>query len=658
MKNWIIKSGLFVHPWQRLLWNLLASLLSGVVVMVAVLIATAQSLGKVPVLLDQCTKAAAWTVIYIALLTLVTGLAMKRLSRGFLFTATAAVSLTLANHFKIMVTSTPLELYELFQVFQLGPILSLNSKSLSISSYTALSVLLPITWFVVLRLLAKRALDLDWVWSLRGAGAGLAAFLACFLFFADPLIYIPLSVPLTTGVSQSYVYQQCFVPLGLWRSVIFRDTTITAYNQDVMNDVREEIDGLLQDSAGDGEAQQTVQPNVILILSESFFDATSLPGVEFESDPLAEFHALQKESVSGRFYTRSLGYGTCNIELEVLTGVNSRLLSYSDNPIYWEPERIASFPTLPSLFQDEGYYTGFLHMFNDSIYNRKELFSNMGFDDMIFPEDMRLVDPDAPDDEKEFWKYMSQKLSGGYYGDAYLSDILIQLYEDKQEDGPVFLYAVSMENHTPYNADKYDQYDYPFSADLSQEATDTLNAYIQGTANSSKALKQLTNYFSKVDEPTILVFFGDHRPGLGLESGGSVYTELGMLKGDVPGAKPGEMQKLLSTEYLIWANDPSLLRSPVDEETPTSSNYLGLELLRIAGIELPRFWRLVEEMEERSLVYNWSFFVSPQEIPSRTIPGTVDQVPFTLMTYALHDAQKERYITQWLREVAQTASLG
>ena len=61
------------------------------------------------------------------------------------------------------------------------------------------------------------------------------------------------------------------------------------------------------------------------MLSESFFDVTELPGVEFERRPGGGLpRRLQEQGVSGTFYTHTLGYGTSNIEMEVFTGINSR----------------------------------------------------------------------------------------------------------------------------------------------------------------------------------------------------------------------------------------------------------------------------------------------------------------------------------------------
>ena len=170
----------------------------------------------------------------------------------------------------------------------------------------------------------------------------------------------------------------------------------------------------------------------------------------FDQDPVADFHELQAEGVSGTFYTRSLGYGTCNIELEILTGMNTGLLSGED--LYsWEPSVFSRLPSVVSLLGEAGYYTGMLHMFNDSIYHRTGFFTQLGFDDLFFSEDLaQFYAPAAQADD--YWTYMNSRIEGSYYSDDLMSDALIALYEQKsaQTDGPVFLYGISMENHSTY----------------------------------------------------------------------------------------------------------------------------------------------------------------------------------------------------------------
>lgn len=636
----------------RLLLNLLAALVWSLLMTASVLLLAGHGLSGALETVQSSPLACALTALFFLLLVLGIGLVLGRLFRGMLPLTLVCLILLLVNYYKTLITGVPLELADLLLVGQVGDIAALNASSLTVTPSVVAAVLPPVVWCVAVRLAAKPLLDLGWKWSLCAAGEFALVFVLVFLARADAFVYTPLGVPLSTGISQSFVNSRCLAPLGLWRSLLFQDVGVEDYDENHSSTAMNQINALLQEREEEDDSTAQEQPNVILILSESFFDVTRLPGVTFEEDPLTEFHALQAESISGAFHTRSLGYGTCSIELEILTGLNNRFLTYGTELTNSDPADLALFPTVPGLLQQAGYSTYFLHLYNDSIYNRRELFSQLGFDAMYFSEDMAQVDPEAAQ-AADYWGYLDSKISGAYYGDAYLTELFIDLYEQHGDDGPLFLYGATMENHTPYTADKYDSYDYPFTtdADLSQEALDVLNAYVQGVSQSSKALKALTDYFAQVDEPTILIFYGDHRPGLGLENGDSVYNELGMYEGSIFTADADTIAELYSTDYLIWSNDPSLLRGEPGTRADSSSNYLGLELLQTAGIPLPRYWQLLDVLQEHSLIYTWSYFLTPEGEASFGLPEGTNSRPFDLMTYALYDAYRDQYLTDWLRQV-------
>ena len=201
---------------------------------------------------------------------------------------------------------------------------------------------------------------------------------------------------------------------------------------------------------------------------------------------MADFHRVCAEGVSGRFYTHTLGYGTENIELEILTGINTRFFSFDDMIYGWEQEKLLTCPSLPQLFSDAGYYTAYLHTFNDGIYERAGLYTALGFQDMFFSGDFAAIDPEAAA-AADYWAYMQGKLSGDFYSDEYLAQLTAMLFEQKVSESPVFLWAVTMENHTPFYAEKYPSYDFPFESDLGDEAVGVLNAVTQGVADCSEA---------------------------------------------------------------------------------------------------------------------------------------------------------------------------
>ena len=274
----------------------------------------------------------------------------------------------------------------------------------------------------------------------------------------------------------------------------------------------------------------------------------------------------------------------------------------------WEQDELLTVDSVVRQFADAGYYTAYLHTFNDGIYNRTELYKALGFQDMFFSGDFAAIDPEAAA-ASYYWSYMNTKLSGQYYSDDYLADVTTMLYEQKVEEGPVFLWMATVENHTPFYAEKYDSYEFPFESELSQEAVGVLNAVSQGVANCSEALGKLLDFFSEREEPVIVVFFGDHRPGMPLESGGTVYSELGMAPENVADWTLENYAELYVTDYVIWSNDPSLLPAEPGSRMNSSSTLLGLETLQLAGMELDEYWSMCAVVDTISDAWTWNFFV-------------------------------------------------
>ena len=684
------------QPAQRILWNLGGALVGGLLLAFSVLLTYTQSFGQVFVQVGLHFMPFLWTTLFLALLSLMLGLIVKRLYIGFLLTALAAMILTLVNHFKTLITSMPLELFELQLASKLGAITELNSESIHFSAATVVGLLVPIIWFVVLLVLNKPLLRLKWKHALLSAAGSLCVFLLCFLLGTDTLVYAPAGISLNEDVPQGQVYESCSVPLGLWRSLIYRDskTGIDINDKDALEQLMGNLAQGSQSTAAPSESPVTSEsvppaeessapgeslpppeeepvesesappgqeviapvvedkrPNVILILSESFFDVTTLESVEFESDPLKEFHALQKEGVYGRFFSRTTGYGTCNVELEILTGINSQLLEKGDDPLHWEPEANAMFGPVPALMQGAGYYTAFLHMFNDNIYNRTKLFSTMGFDDMFFTEDFAQIDPDAAD-ASDYYSYLNSRVSGYYYSDKFMTELIIDLYEKKEKDGPVFLYASSMENHSPYRADKYGKckYSYTTTPELSEGAKGALDSYVEGVSRTSKALRNLVDYFSRVDEPTVILFFGDHVPGLNTDTT-TVYHELDFYFESFTTTSPELVKELYSSDYLIWANDPSLLPQKAGTQKDTSSGFFGLEVLKAADIPLSRYWLLVDAMQKECQAYNRVYFIDANGNPSWKPGESTNMEPFEQMAAILADGKKDKLLTDWICEV-------
>ncbi len=612
------------------------SLLTGLGLALVSVLITRQGVYASLTWLSSSLLPLAMTTLFLGLLTMLLALLLDSLFVSAALMSLLVLSASLVNYFKMLITSTPFYLSDIGLIGKAGDIARLNSSSISFSRNTILGMAAVVVWLTVLFFFSRR-IKFGAKHRIAGAAAALLAFGLVFALkpAANALVYSPCSVNVGQDNNQSYVYEHVGIPLGLWHSALGRIYAGPAFDESRMPEVLASAQEYI-DEVDPGGSE--VKPNVIFILSESFSDVTELPGVSYASDPLADFHEAQKESVYGTFYTRSLGYGTCNIELEILTGINSRFLTDDRQLCYMSPSDFSTLSTVPREFSDNGYYTAFLHMFNDSIYNRTPIYSQLGFDELFFTYSFAEIDDEAAAAD-DYWEYMQDKVSGSFYSDDYMAELLIKLYEKKSAGSPVFLYAASMENHTPFGADKYDSYDYPFSSALGEEAQGCLNAYTQGCANASKSLGKLIDYFSQVSEPTIIVFFGDHRAGLPLDGSGTLYSALGMCSGSESSQWPVEtIAELYSTSYLMWSNDESLLPAEAGTEIASSSAFLGLDALRAAGIRLDQYWRMIASVRESCTAYEWLYAVDNSGNIYSQLPDTIDADKFDTMSWLMRQA--------------------
>lgn len=562
------------------------------------------------------------TALMLGLITLTISLLFHLLPVGGSITAIAAFVITLINYYKVSMTATPLSIGDFSLVTRLGSIVSLNSGAIAVSALTAAAVVLCVLWLIGLGFLT-RFCRLQWRWSVIGGVLSWGAFTVLFWGVPEALFFVPLQVSTAQAMEQSTVNDYCSSSLlGLWRGLYY--TAHQSYETASLDELLVMIDA---DDSESSASDPEDQPNIILLLSESFFDVTELDGVSYDEDPVAGYHALLEESVSGTFYTQSLGYGTCNIELCVLTGLNTGLLSGED--LYsFSADAFEKLPSVPSVLADSGYYTAFLHTYNDSVYGRSLIYPALGFDDLYFSSDFgAFFEPVLGYSGDSYWTYMQTRIAGGLYSDELLTELIIAKYEDAREAGEdqIFLFAVSMQNHQPYNNGKYDADEITVSVEadgLSAEAMESLTAFVQGCHDASEALTALTDYYRDCEEPTIIIFFGDHRPGLGTTDGSSVYQQLGIASTDKTEWSLEDYAELYSTDYLIWANDESLLPQDAGTTLDTSCNYLGAMILELANVELPAYWQLISSLSGTRLIDTVSYHLGTDGTLSASAPSS------------------------------------
>jgi phosphoglycerol transferase MdoB-like AlkP superfamily enzyme len=351
--------------------------------------------------------------------------------------------------------------------------------------------------------------------------------------------------------------------------------------------------------------EPSVRPSIVFLMSESFFDITQLPNVTFSEDPLPNFRRLSAESTDGGFHSNTYSGGTGNVEMEMFTGISSVLLkesetltSLSSNELYQE------LPSMVKLLRSAGYRTTAIHSHNNRLFNRSISFPAIGFEQVLFSDSF-------PADVE---------MKGGYISDMALAKEMIRLYEARSQEEPYFLYALSMENHQPYTADKFSE---PLqigieSPVLSQEDLGILSSLVQGLMDADRSLGYLLDYFDAQDEPVILVFCGDHLPGMYLSKADTVYTKTGYASTvKTLDWAPDELKKMLTTNYAVWTNTDIPLWPDRDE----SCMSLGLSILKLADIPLSGFFKWLDEnLMGNMLLHRPRLFVDADGTASSTPP--------------------------------------
>ncbi|MCL1917614.1 MAG: LTA synthase family protein [Peptococcaceae bacterium] len=277
------------------------------------------------------------------------------------------------------------------------------------------------------------------------------------------------------------------------------------------------------------------QVNVIVVLSESFFDMTRIPGLDLSEDPLPFFRTLHTRAVTGTLLVTPIGGGTCAVEAEFLTGTVGRHFNAA-RPFYYSLAK-RPIPSLASYFKSFGYEAHAIHTYSKTFYNRDNALKNMGFDSFTGAEDM----PGARKD-------------GFYISDAELTKHIIQMYDKKA--APIFLFGISMENHQPYTPDKYPEtgikvlntggFENRKGHRLKLEA----ETYLHGLRHADCELRRLVEFVDTQKDPTVLLFFGDHLGAVGHEL--SFYRKLGYIgKGAL---SLEDVTRMYSPEFLILSN--------------------------------------------------------------------------------------------------------
>jgi phosphoglycerol transferase MdoB-like AlkP superfamily enzyme len=319
-------------------------------------------------------------------------------------------------------------------------------------------------------------------------------------------------------------------------------------------------------AANGGEVQQ---PDIIFLMAESFWDVTALPGIEYDQPLLPNLERLSRQGAFGMSYSPSFGGGTCDVEFEALTGFSMEYLPSGAKPFqqYVTQDTFA----LPQYLKSQGYQTLAIHGYGRKFWNRDMAYPRLGIDAFIASDN-----------------FLNPELRRGFISDNAMVDRIIQEYENRAGNGPLFIHAVTMQNHTTYSRARYPEGQL---VKVTQSPTSIPDATIgqledcaTGIREMDAALGKLADYLNATERPAILVFWGDHMNPM--SDGYALFENTGFIeKGDT--ASPS----LYQTPLLYWSNFDE---TAVDIGTIAAYNITPM-MMDLYGLEKPLMFEFLTQ---------------------------------------------------------------
>jgi len=265
-------------------------------------------------------------------------------------------------------------------------------------------------------------------------------------------------------------------------------------------------DALRAAMAGDGDAADL--PDIVVVQSESLFDPAIVNGVPGGSF-LRHLDALRAVATSGDMQVPTFVGGTIRTEFEVLTGAPLASLGGLQYP--WLELARSDYPNLARLLGERGYTRTAIHPNAAAFWNRARTYPALGFEHFI--------------DSSEFDQ---NRIVGLFLSDEAMTDRILDELVD--EGPPQFLFAISMENHGPFdwrpNLDPERLAALPMPDRLDAGGRLWFGNYLYLLDDADRELGRLADALRKRDRRTLLLFYGDHLPGLA-----PVYFQLGFKDG-------------------------------------------------------------------------------------------------------------------------------
>ena len=367
-----------------------------------------------------------------------------------------------------------------------------------------------------------------------------------------PFLFTPAYMTEVNGMAVTFAMNLAYVVVDKPQGYSAKDAQKTLESYEKTEDTKQDTQDL---------------PNIIVIMDEAFSDLAVIGDLQTNEDYMPFMHQMQqgqKNTITGYAQVSVCGGNTANSEFEFLTGDTMAFLP--SGSIAYQQYVKQDTPSLASYLKGLGYATYAQHPYYASGWDRERVYPLLDFEHMDFIDDYTNV------------SYVRK-----YISDASDMQHIIETYEKKEAGKPAFIFNVTMQNHGGYT-DVYPNFENDIRA---QYNSDALNQYLSLIRKTDAALEDLVSYFSKADEKTVIVFFGDHQPS------DAVANQIEMASGVDPSDMNSEQQKKrYQVPYLVWANYD--IGEASDQNT--SLNYLSAQVLKAAGVPTSAYQNYLLEL--------------------------------------------------------------
>ena len=290
-------------------------------------------------------------------------------------------------------------------------------------------------------------------------------------------------------------YADVYYKQGIFQGILFNTYSSSVFEPSTYN--KNEAIKLLKNTKI--EEENWGKPNIVIILSESFFDVANLPEITFDKDLMPNIHSYEKDNdkVVANTYVSVFGGSSVVSEWEILTSSTNQFnvisyIPYTDYYLKKNKSKVKTSPHIIKSLKNEGYITKYITPWDGESYNSEEVYKMVGTDKMVY---------NLKGDKKGLW----------ISDDAITDNIISEL--NKDIGTPKLLIYATSQNHMPCEDDRYLNYDIKVtSSKFDDEDTSLIKCYAQGVYDADKALGKLNDAINNMDEDTIVIFFGDHLP--------------------------------------------------------------------------------------------------------------------------------------------------